>query len=58
VTTRRLRIYAMVALAVAIALFVTMVQPLQWIALVLVLAAILILMWTLFTSAREREDLR
>jgi hypothetical protein len=58
VTTRRLRIYAMVALAAAIALFVTMVQPLQWIALVLVLAAILILMWTLFTSAREREDLR
>jgi len=58
VTTRRLRIYAMVALAAAIALFVTMVQPLQWIALALVLAAILILMWTLFTSAREREDLR
>jgi diacylglycerol kinase len=53
VTTRRLRVYAMVALVAAVVLFVTTVQALQWIALVLVLVAIGILMWTLFTSARE-----
>jgi hypothetical protein len=52
VTTRRLRLYAIAALVAAIALFATMVQALQWIALVLVLVSIAILMWTLFTSAR------
>jgi hypothetical protein len=54
VTRRRLRIWAMVALALAIVLFVTTVQVLQWLALLLVLASILVLMWTLFT--RERKD--
>jgi diacylglycerol kinase len=53
VTTRRLRAYAVIALVAAIVLFVTMVQVLQWIALALVLAAILVLMWTLLSSARE-----
>jgi hypothetical protein len=43
----------MVALVAAIVLFVTTVQVLQWLALALVLGAIVILMWTLFTSARE-----
>jgi hypothetical protein len=43
----------MVALVAAIVLFVTMVQALQWIALALVLVAIVTLMWTLFASARD-----
>ena len=52
-TTRRLRTYAVIALVAAIVLFVTMVQVLQWLAIALVLASIVVLMWTLFTSARE-----
>jgi len=53
VTTRRLRIYAMVALLIAIVFFVSAVMVLQWAAIALVLVSIAILMWTLFTSARE-----
>ena len=52
-TRRRLRLYAMVALVVAFGLFVTMVTALQWIAVVLVLASIVVLMWTLWTGGRE-----
>jgi len=40
VTRRRLRMYAVIALAVAVALF-------------LVLASTVVLMWTLWTSDRE-----
>jgi multidrug transporter EmrE-like cation transporter len=43
----------MIALVGAVVLFATMVQVLQWIALTLVLAAIVVLMWTLFTSVKE-----
>ncbi len=43
----------MVALAAAFGLFLTMVTALQWIALVLVLASTLVLMWTLWTGGRE-----
>lgn len=43
----------MVALAAAFGLFLTMVTALQWIALVLVLASTLVLMWTLWTGSRE-----
>ena len=52
-TRRRLRLYAMVALVVAFGLFLTMVTALQWIAVVLVLASIVVLMWTLWTGGRE-----
>ena len=52
-TRRRLRLYAVVALVVALALFLTMVTALQWIAIVLVLASIVVLMWTLWTGGRE-----
>ncbi len=52
-TTRRLRICAMVGLVVAIVFFVSTVQVLQWAAIVLVVASTLVLTWTLFTSARE-----
>ena len=52
-TRRRLRLYAMVALVVAFGLFLTMVAALQWIAVVLVLASIVVLMWTLWTGGRE-----
>ena len=52
-TRRRLRLYAMVALVVAFGLFLTMVTALQWIAVVLVLASIVALMWTLWTGGRE-----
>jgi hypothetical protein len=45
--------YAVIALAVAVALFLPMVTVLQWIALVLVLASTVVLMWTLWTSDRE-----
>jgi len=55
VTRRRLRIYAMVALGVALVLFLTMVTFLQWIALVLVFGSTLVLMWTLWTGGREAE---
>jgi hypothetical protein len=53
VTRRRLRIYAIVALALAIVLFVTTVQVLQWTAIVLVLASIVVLTWTLFTQGQR-----
>jgi hydrogenase/urease accessory protein HupE len=53
VTRRRLRLYAIVALVVALGLFLTMVTALQWIAVVLVLASIVVLMWTLWTGGRE-----
>jgi hypothetical protein len=54
VTRRRLRIAAMVALALGVVLFLTTVQVLQWIALILVLATIPVLLWTLFNP--ERRD--
>jgi Ca2+/Na+ antiporter len=53
VTRRRLRLYAMLALLVAFGLFLSMVTVLQWIAVVLVLASIVVLMWTLWTGGRE-----
>jgi hypothetical protein len=53
VTRRRLRLFAMAALVVAFGLFLTMVTGLQWIAVVLVLASIVVLMWTLWTGGRE-----
>lgn len=52
-TRRRLRIWATVALLVAVVLFVSTVMVLQWAALVLVLASILVLTWTLFTTERR-----
>jgi hypothetical protein len=55
VTRRRLRLYAIVALLVALGLFLTTVTFLQWIAVVLVLASTLVLMWTLWTGGREAE---
>ena len=51
----RLRLYAMAALLVAFALFLTMITVLQWIAVVLVVASTLVLMWTLWTGGREAE---
>ena len=54
-TRRRLRLYAMLGLVVALGLFLTTVTVLQWIAIVLVLASTLALMWTLWTSGREAE---
>ena len=54
-TRSRLRIYAIVALVVALALFLTTVTVLQWIAVVLVVASTLVLMWTLWTGGREAE---
>lgn len=54
-TRRRLRIYAMVALLVALGLFLTTVTALQWIAIFLVVASTLVLMWTLWTGGREVE---
>jgi hypothetical protein len=53
VTRRRLRVYAMVGLVVALGLFVTTVTVLQWVAIVLVVASTLVLMWTLWTGGRE-----
>jgi hypothetical protein len=52
---RRLRMYAIGALVLSVVLFLTMVTVLQWLALVLVLASILVLMWTLWTGGREAE---
>ena len=52
-TRSRLRIYAMVGLLVALGLFLTTVTVLQWIAVVLVVASTLVLMWTLWTGGRE-----
>ena len=54
-TRSRLRIYAMLALVVALALFLTTVTVLQWIAVVLVVASTVVLMWTLWTGGREAE---
>ena len=51
----RLRIYGISALVGAVALFLTMVTVLQWIAIVLVLASIVVLMWTLWTGGREAD---
>ncbi len=47
-TRRRLRIAALAALVLAVVLFVTAVPALQWIALVLVLASLVVSTWTLF----------
>jgi hypothetical protein len=55
VRRRRLRLYAMVALVVALGLFLTTVTALQWLAIVLVVASTLVLMWTLWTGGREVE---
>ena len=52
---RRLRLYAMVALVFALGLFLTTVTALQWIAIFLVVASTLVLMWTLWTGGREVE---
>jgi len=52
VTRSRLRLWAIAALVLAFVLFVTTVQVLQWVALVLVFASIVVLTWTLFTGAR------
>ena len=54
-TRSRLRVYAMVGLLVALGLFLTTVTVLQWIAVVLVVASTLVLMWTLLTGGREAE---
>ena len=54
-TRSRLRIYAMLALVVALALFLSTVTVLQWIAVVLVVASTVVLMWTLWTGGREAE---
>jgi EamA domain-containing membrane protein RarD len=47
-TARRLRIGAIAAVGLAIILFVTTVQVLQWIAVALAIASIPVLLWTLF----------
>ena len=47
-TRRRLRIAALAGLVLAVGLFVTTVPALQWIALVLVLASLVVSTWTLF----------
>ena len=52
---RRLRLYAMLALLVALGLFLTTVTALQWLAIFLVVASTLVLMWTLWTGGREVE---
>ena len=54
-TRSRLRLYAVVALVVALGLFLTTVTALQWIAVILVVASTVVLMWTLWTGGRERE---
>jgi drug/metabolite transporter (DMT)-like permease len=48
VTRRRLRMAALAALGLAVVLFLTSVTALQWIALVLILASIVVSTWTLF----------
>jgi Ca2+/Na+ antiporter len=53
VTRQRLRLYAMLALLIAFGLFLSMVTVLQWIAIVLVVASTVVLMWTLWTGGRE-----
>jgi len=55
VRRRRLRLSAMVALVVALGLFLTTVTALQWLAIFLVVASTLVLMWTLWTGGREVE---
>lgn len=54
-TRSRLRLYAMIALVVALGLFLTTVTALQWLAVILVVASTLVLMWTLWTGGREVE---
>ena len=54
-TRRQLRLYAMLALLVALGLFLTTVVVLQWFAVVLVVASTVVLMWTLWTGGREAE---
>ena len=51
-TRSRLRLYAMIALVVALGLFLTTVTALQWLAVILVVASTLVLMWTLWTGGR------
>ena len=53
-TRRRLRIAAMVAVGLAVVLFLTAVPALRWIALILVLASSPVLTWTQFHP--ERRD--
>jgi len=55
VTTRRLRISAILGLVLAIVFFVSTVQVLQWAAIIIVVASTLVLTFTLFTSAGERR---
>jgi hypothetical protein len=55
VSRRKLRLYAIVALVVALGLFLTTVTALQWMAVILVVASTLVLMWTLWTGGREVE---
>ena len=45
----------MVALVVALGLFLTMVAALLWIAIFVVVASTLVLTWTLWTGGREAE---
>jgi hypothetical protein len=45
----------MLALLVSLGLFLTTVVLLQWIAVVLVVASTVVLMWTLWTGGREAE---
>jgi multidrug transporter EmrE-like cation transporter len=52
-TRRRLRIGAMIAIALAIVLFVTGVDVLRWISVALVLASIPVLTWTLMHPPRR-----
>ena len=49
----RLRLYAIAALVIALGLFLTTVTVLQWLAIALVLASTLVLMWTLWTGGSE-----
>jgi hypothetical protein len=51
---RRLRNSAMIAIGLAIVLFVTTVPGLRWVALILVIASIAVLTWTAFHP--ERSD--
>jgi drug/metabolite transporter (DMT)-like permease len=54
VTRRRLRMAALAALVLGVVLFLTSVPALEWIALLLVLASIVVSTWTLFHP--ERRD--
>ena len=52
-STRRLRLGAFLALVLAIVLFVTAVTALRWVAVVLVVATIPVLLWTLVHPDRS-----